>query len=154
MQGVDFLSIADHDLSGFQIYLTLKYGSRTSAWLSNAQSCPPLRWIGPKAEDLQKIVEIGADIWLEDQLQLHKAWTVEEQAQQRDQWIVEKRESVEKTLRTRMGATFKKPDRSMMTAWASSGIFKREPGLQQACEAIKSKGHGVSTPKFPFLHMR
>ena len=43
---VPFIYVSDHDVGGWQIYRTLRYGSAKVAWLSVSQCIPRLEWWG------------------------------------------------------------------------------------------------------------
>lgn len=53
MTRTPFLYFGDHDTVGYSIFQCLKYGSRTSAWVSPISVCPQLEYAGPTVEDLK-----------------------------------------------------------------------------------------------------
>ncbi|KAL9595376.1 MAG: hypothetical protein Q9219_006478 [cf. Caloplaca sp. 3 TL-2023] len=52
LRDAPFLYFGDHDMQGFTIFQTLKYGSRASAWASAIMVCPRLQYVGPTKKDL------------------------------------------------------------------------------------------------------
>lgn len=56
LEGVPFLYFGDHDMGGFTIFQTLKYGSKNSAWASGIMVCPQLEYCGPLKSDLLESV--------------------------------------------------------------------------------------------------
>ncbi|KAL8682527.1 MAG: hypothetical protein Q9186_001474 [Xanthomendoza sp. 1 TL-2023] len=58
LQGIPFLCFVDHDMGGFSIFQTLKYGSKNSAWASKTMVCPQLKYAGPTRQDLRDSVRL------------------------------------------------------------------------------------------------
>ena len=53
LKDTPFLYFGDHDGAGFQIFQSLKMGSKTSAWVSPISICPRLEYVGPTLGDLK-----------------------------------------------------------------------------------------------------
>ncbi|KAI9741407.1 MAG: hypothetical protein M1834_003124 [Cirrosporium novae-zelandiae] len=56
LKDVPFLFFADHDANGFEIYLTLKMGSKNMAWASQSQACGRLTYAGPTMGDIESSI--------------------------------------------------------------------------------------------------
>ncbi|KAL8933315.1 MAG: hypothetical protein Q9211_005849 [Gyalolechia sp. 1 TL-2023] len=63
LQAVPFLYFGDHDMGGFTIFQTLKYGSKNSAWASKMMVCPQLEYCGPLKQDLMESARLYRPQW-------------------------------------------------------------------------------------------
>ncbi|KAL8804042.1 MAG: hypothetical protein Q9182_002833, partial [Xanthomendoza sp. 2 TL-2023] len=63
LQGIPFLCFVDHDMGGFSIFQTLKYGSKNSAWASKTMVCPQLEYMGPTRQDLRNSIRLYRPAW-------------------------------------------------------------------------------------------
>ncbi|KAL8662402.1 MAG: hypothetical protein Q9202_004723 [Teloschistes flavicans] len=63
LEAVPFLYFGDHDMQGFTIYQTIKYGSKNSAWASPSMVCPNVIYVGPTKRDLLEMTDKFGMVW-------------------------------------------------------------------------------------------
>jgi len=97
--GVPFICYTDHDVAGFHIYLTLKYGSRRSAWAAPSMICPTLQWGGPnKQQVLQHVRRYAYNQYMTSLSQKHPQWSTEKPTGTVNDWLEERLARPEKEM--------------------------------------------------------
>ena len=142
---VFFLFFADHDAPGFSIFQVLKYGSRTSAWVSPISVCPKLRYVGPTVEDLTNSPVLLRPKW-EEQYRLdnpHAGNAAVKTAA--DTW---QRETVKK-IEGKFTALTKK-DKETLRSFEKLGWLQEEPLVRREITDMRRKG--VSQPSPRHIH--
>ncbi|KAL8655774.1 MAG: hypothetical protein Q9210_000662 [Variospora velana] len=136
LQNIPFLYFADHDMQGFSIFQTLKYGSRNSAWASASMVCPRLQYVGPTKEDLLESVQEYRPLWKQAYRQTHPQDTPG-QAQKKEHKVKSKFD----------GKTPK--DNEMYTAFKNIGWMEYEPLAKREIEKIMGSSKAASLRNDP-----
>ena len=63
LKNLPWLMLIDHDFQGFHIFSKVKYGCRSSAWVSEISVCPQLQCIGPFRDDLEQSPALHRPQW-------------------------------------------------------------------------------------------
>ena len=71
---VPFIYMSDHDVDGWQIYRTLRYGSTKEVWLSVSQCIPRLEWWGVTTRQYLELVDNMRDLKLKEFTDTNKHW--------------------------------------------------------------------------------
>ena len=133
-----FLYFGDHDTPGYSIFQCLKYGSRTSAWVSPISVCPQLRYVGPTVRDLKQSPVVFRPKWIAQyRFDLPHATNaqVEKAA---DTWQSQSTRKVEGKL-----THLTKKDKQTLTCFERLGWLQYEPLIRQEITLMK-EGNGVS----------
>ena len=84
---VPFIYVSDHDVGGWQIYRTLRYGSAKEAWLSLSQCVPKLEWWGVTTGQYLELVENMRDLKLKEFAEANKDWDSERCQNEVSNWV-------------------------------------------------------------------
>ena len=88
---VPFIYLSDHDVGGWQIYRTLRYGSAKEAWLSVGQCIPKLEWWGVTVRQYLEIVDKMTDLKLEEFAAANKYWDSERCRTEVSNWVEQRK---------------------------------------------------------------
>lgn len=144
LKDTPFLFISDHDVEGFQIYLGLKYGSRSSAWASKIQTVPQLRWAGPSLADLTESSILFRPEWEAQYSSDHPEATIPELKDAADKW--QKNRKIQ--LGSKLIAASQK-DRQIIRGFKRYGYLENEPEVAAELELMLQRP-GVSCIKLVF----
>lgn len=90
---VPFIYVSNHDVGGWQIYRTLRYGSAKVAWLSVSQSVPKLEWSGITTRQYIDLVDAMKDLKLKEFAETNKDWDHEKCENEVSNWIQQRKVS-------------------------------------------------------------
>ena len=88
---VPFIYVSDHDVGGWQIYRTLRYGSAKEAWLSLSQCVPKLEWWGVTTGQYMDLVDKMRDLKLKEFAEANKDWDSEKCQSEVSNWIKQRK---------------------------------------------------------------
>lgn len=88
---VPFIYVSDHDVGGWQIYRTLRYGSAKEAWLSVSQCVPKLEWWGVTTRQYLELVDNMKDLKLKEFADANKDWDSERCQNEVSNWILQRK---------------------------------------------------------------
>lgn len=131
-KNVPFLIFSDHDLHGFQFFVTLKYGSIASSWASASQVCSKLTWAGPTVKELRATVLKHAEFKKSEDLA--KLIAEDEATQTAETWRTAMMAKVDKALKQKINET----DRALLRWMERSGVLENEDALaDEARRAVR-----------------
>ncbi|KAI4253006.1 MAG: hypothetical protein LQ352_003958 [Teloschistes flavicans] len=132
-----FLFLADHDPAGFAIFQTLKYGSKTSAWVNPISVCPQLEYAGPTVDDLRKSAELSRIKWEQQHKANFPRATDAEVKKAADDW----QRMTEKRIEAKLSnATLKEKER--LRSFERLGWLQRQTLLKEEVKKMK-QGKGI-----------
>lgn len=138
MERTPFLYFGDHDTAGYTIFQCLKYGSRTSAWVSPISVCPQLVYAGPTIEDLKVSAARFRSLW-EVQYKEGKPNATDAQVKTAaDTW----QKTTEQQINDKLTSLTSK-DKQTLTSFKKLGWLAHEDVIQGEIAAME-KGKGVS----------
>ena len=126
-----FLYFADHDLQGFQIFQTLKYGGYKSADANEVMVCSRLEFAGPSKEDLENSPKAYLDHWEAQYTSDHPHMAPADVEVARAKFLKDKSEKIQSKLQK---AT--KKDRELEKALKGSGCLALEPAISKEVDLI------------------
>ena len=88
---VPFIYVSDHDVGGWQIYRTLRYGSAKEAWLSLSQCVPKLEWWGVTTGQYLELVDNMRDLKLKEFAEANKDWDSERCQTEVSNWVQQRK---------------------------------------------------------------
>ncbi|KAL8756500.1 MAG: hypothetical protein Q9184_004482 [Pyrenodesmia sp. 2 TL-2023] len=134
-----FLYFGDHDMQGFSIFQTIKYGSKNAAWASPSMVCPRLHYVGPTKEDLLQSVEQYKPQW---RIAYRQAYPDASPGQLYNAGL-----AWEKKMETKVKSKFAKhvpKDREIYKAFESIGWMAHEPLAKREIDLVMSERKSVS----------
>ncbi|KAL8899133.1 MAG: hypothetical protein Q9207_006351, partial [Kuettlingeria erythrocarpa] len=126
-----FLYFGDHDMQGFQIFQTIKYGSKSAAWASASMVCPRLQYVGPTKQDLLKSVAAYEPQWRIAYRQAYPDASPQELWNAGLAW----RKKMETKVRSKFAKHVPK-DREVLQAFESIGWMAHEPLARREIDLI------------------
>ncbi|KAL8978028.1 MAG: hypothetical protein Q9205_006296 [Flavoplaca limonia] len=126
LQQVPFLCFVDHDMGGFSIFQTLKYGSKNQAWGSQNMVCPRLEYAGPTRQDLRDFVRMYRPQWVDQYKINHLSDTDAQVGERAAKWA--------KSMRTKIGGKFSKhnaKDLEKFRSFEKLGWLELEPAVKR-----------------------
>ncbi|KAI4274807.1 MAG: hypothetical protein LQ337_003656 [Flavoplaca oasis] len=126
LQQVPFLCFIDHDMGGFSIFQTLKYGSKNQAWGSKNMVCPRLEYAGPTRQDLRDSVRRYRPQWVDQYKINHPSDTDAQVGERAAKWA--------KSMRTKIGGKFSKhtaKDLEKFRSFEKLGWLELEPAVKR-----------------------
>ncbi|KAL8731919.1 MAG: hypothetical protein Q9181_004130 [Wetmoreana brouardii] len=136
-----FLYLGDHDPAGYSIFQCLKYGSRTSAWVTPISVCPQLRYVGPTLEDLKDSAKLFRTTWEKQHRADHVRATDAEVNRAADKWQA----TAEKLIKAKL-TDFTKKDKETFRSFDKLGWLVREDLIRQEIAAMEQGKGTVSQP--------
>ena len=88
---VPFIYVSDHDVGGWQIYRTLRYGSAKEAWLSLSQCVPKLEWWGVTTGQYLDLIDDMKESKLKDFAAANKDWDNERCKTEVSNWVQQRK---------------------------------------------------------------
>ena len=88
---VPFIYVSDHDVGGWQIYRTLRYGSAREAWLSLSQCCPKLEFWGVTTGQYLDLIDNVKELKLKDFAASNKDWDNERCKTEVSSWVEQRK---------------------------------------------------------------
>lgn len=73
-----FIWVSDHDANGFAIYLQLKFGSKSQAFLSPSQATNRLEFFGPTIQHFKDILNLSVKALREEKSKEQPTWSKEQ----------------------------------------------------------------------------
>ena len=141
LQQVPFLCFVDHDMGGYSIFQTLKYGSKNQVWGSQNMVCPRLEYAGPTRQDLRDSVRMYRPQWVDQYRINHPSDTDAQVAERAARWA--------KSMRTKIGGKFSKhtaKDSEKFRSFEKLGWLELEPAVKREVNlTIGAKIAGVCT---------
>ncbi|KAL8735434.1 MAG: hypothetical protein Q9166_000980 [cf. Caloplaca sp. 2 TL-2023] len=131
LENVPFLYFSDHDMSGFTIFQTLKYGSKNSAWASKSMICPQLEYAGPTIEDLKDSTRIHRPRWEAQYREDYPGASMADVKKQADRW--------QRNHGNKINAKFRKAtlkDMQTLVSFQKLGWLEHEPEVHREVRLI------------------
>ncbi|KAL8831606.1 MAG: hypothetical protein Q9170_005224 [Blastenia crenularia] len=144
LKEVSFLYFANHDMQGFSIYQTLKYGSQNSAWASSIMVCPQLQHVGPTKQDLLDSVALYRPRWEQAYREANPNMSEFKINEARSDW----KRQLDYKIRGKFDRCTKH-DAETLKAFEKLGWLEYEPLVKQEAELIMSH----SKSKFRLVDM-
>lgn len=139
--GVPFVFYADHDVAGFHIYLTLKYGSRKSAWAAPSMTCPTLQWGGPSKEQVfQHVRHYAYNQYTAIIRQKNPQWSTEKLTCTANDWLADRVPRLEKEMKKPLKTGSKK----LLNTIKQNRYLQYETVEFQDALRLIAQGKGVS----------
>lgn len=146
MERTPFLYFGDHDTPGFSIFQCLKYGSKTSAWVSPISVCPQLEYAGPTVMDFNASAALFRPHW-EVQYKQGKPHATDAQVKTAgDSW----QKTTEQQINDKLTSLTSK-DKQTLTSFKKLGWLEHEDVIQKEIAAMeKGKAVGAGYIRVPF----
>ena len=130
---VPFLYVSDYDFQGFHQFSIFKYGCRNSSWASEIQTCPKLKWDGPRGDDYEKLVDNNTPLYRKHYILGHPRHT---EQQIDDAVVVWRRKTTGKLAKA--ARPMNKTDHSLLKGFEKAGWLEREPDLADEIESLRA----------------
>ena len=134
LKDVPFLYYSDHDAHGIDIFKTLKYGSKKSAWVSDISVCSQLEWVGPTRKQYLDAPKEFRPNWMEAYKEKHISASDAQVAEEADKW----QRSAEKSMGQKLVALTSK-DRGMLRAFETGGWLQGEPVVEEEIAEMRQR---------------
>ncbi|KAL8941395.1 MAG: hypothetical protein Q9216_002273 [Gyalolechia sp. 2 TL-2023] len=135
LQVVPFLYFGDHDMGGFTIFQTLKYGSKNSAWASRMMVCPQLEYCGPLKQDLLESVGLHRRQWEAQYAADHPGVAKDVADRDADRWY----SKMDKKIKGKFSHHTKK-DSEVVRSFQKLGWLDHEPLVKKEIDIIIGSG--------------
>jgi len=140
-----FLYFGDHDTAGYSIFQCLKYGSKTSAWVSPISVCPQLEYAGPTVADLKASTALFRSQWEVEYREGKPRATNAQVKKAADTW----QKATEQQINDKLTDLTSK-DKQTLTSFKKLGWLEHEDVIRQEIAAME-KGKAVSAVVYPKL---
>lgn len=131
LHDVPFLFFSDHDFQGFHIFSILKYGCRSTAYLSEIQVCPQLQFAGPTLADYLQSPAAFRPEWEEQHQADNPRFSPDEITAAAEQWEARQGRRLPKKL-VRADQT----DRSLYKGFERTMWLQHEPIVHAELETM------------------
>lgn len=125
LQHLPWLMLIDHDFQGFHIFSKVKYGCRSSAWVSEISVCSQLQCIGPFRDDLTQSPALHRPDWEAQHRADYPRKDDSAVAKAADEWEAR---CDRKIMRKFTAASA--VDKSLYKSFERTGWLQYEPGLK------------------------
>ncbi|MCJ1303315.1 Meiotic recombination protein W68 [Hypocenomyce scalaris] len=143
---VPFLFFSDHDFHGFQIFLTLKYGAKATAWASATQVCAKLQWIGPSVKDVYGTISKHTEVYKAEKM-AEPSVTEEDASKLTRIWERRMGEKIERALHQKITMV----DKSLMRGMEKSGMLEKEEELAEEMRQMAKTGSKFGLSRLSFV---
>lgn len=126
LQNVPWLMLVDHDFQGLHIFFKVKYGCRSSAWVSEISVCSQLQCIGPFRDDLTQSPALYRSEWEAQYRADHPRKDDNAVAKAADDWEARCNRKI-----TRKFTAASKADKSLYKSFERTGWLEYEPVLKE-----------------------
>ncbi|KAL8792378.1 MAG: hypothetical protein Q9195_004991 [Heterodermia aff. obscurata] len=126
-----FLYYSDHDTHGIDVFKTLKYGSKQSAWVTDISICPQLTWVGPTYQQYLDVPQAFRQQHIADYKVAHPRASEEEVNQDASKWEKQAKRDMKSKL-----VPINKKQKEMVRAFETGGWLIHEPVIQDELERM------------------
>ena len=147
LQQLPWLMLVDHDFQGFHIFSKVKYGCRSSAWVSEISVCSQLQCIGPFRDDLTRSPALHRPEWVAQYSSDHPRKDDDAVAKAAHEW---ESRCLRKIERKFIAAS--KADKALYKSFERMAWLEHEPVLKEELRDMLRQP-GVSTVLYRFMSM-
>ena len=132
LKSIPFLYFSDHDTHGIDIFKTLKYGSKKSAWVTDISICPQLTWVGPTYQQYLGMPHSFRPQHMADYRAAHPQASEDRVDQEAGKWEKQARRDMKSKL-----VPLKKKEKEMVRAFQTGGWLVHEPVIQEELDIMQ-----------------
>ena len=126
LQQLPWLMLVDHDFQGFHIFSKMKYGCRSSAWVSEISVCSQLQCIGPFRDDLTQSPALHRPEWEAQYRVDHPRKNDSAVAKAAHEWEARSSRKIEQKF-----TAASKADKTLYKSFERTGWLEHEPVLKE-----------------------
>lgn len=132
LKNIPFLYFSDHDTHGIDIFKTLKYGSKKSAWVTDISICPQLTWVGPTYQQYLDVPQSFRQQHMADYRIAHPQASEDGVNQEADKCEKQARRDMKSKL-----VPLKKKQKEMVRAFQTGGWLVHEPVIRAELDIMQ-----------------
>ena len=134
LQSLPWLMLVDHDFQGFHIFSKMKYGCRSSAWVSEISVCSQLQCIGPFKDDLTQSPALYRLEWEAQHRADHPHKSDDAVKEAASTWESRCSQKIERKF-----TAASKTDKTLYKSFERTGWLEYEPEVKEELRAMLKK---------------